>query len=638
MTVPAHLRVRSLALALLGLSLAGGAAAQSLPPGFEAVQLPGSFLSTVGIAFAPNGTAFLIRQDGRVNIHRGNSFQTTLFLDLGAEVNQDGDRGLIGIALHPGFVANGGPTSWVYLAYTVSPVPGQDMDYNENDQYSFSRLTRYKARTTAGNIVADVTSRQVLLGNQLPDGSVPDCIASLHNSHSNGSLIFGADGTLLVLTGDGAHYDVLDPGGVDDPGFDDWIHPVTGLRGPTPKEQDHGAFRSQMLNTLAGKVLRIDPETGLGLPSNPFFDGDPASHASRVWALGLRNPFRGSLIPGTGSTDPSLGDPGTVVLGDVGRSTWEEIDVCTGGENFGWPCFEGLAPLSMYQTYDPPGAEPPPCSQPFLGNLTDPIISWNHSNPASYTPAGTYQTEDGTPLPGFFGVCTGGAAAYSGGGYPDSYDGRVFFADYALGWIHTAELDAASHVVALRPFFQTPSTLTGLARHPITGDIHYISNFSGKLVKIRYLDPESIQTLGCGVNPAGSLDIVEPVLTIGSTVHFTIDNPLGTQSPGSATVLAMAALPDASHPCGTLLEGFGMAGLGAFGELLLNPLPGSLFDPLPGPVWPGTPVNMAAAVPFLYTLVGHTVYVQAAIVDPTFGGGSGAGVALTSGLEIRIGS
>lgn len=43
-------------------------------------------------------------------------------------------------------------------------------------------------------------------------------------------------------------------------------------------------------------------------------------------------------------------------------------------------------------------------------------------------------------------------------------------------------------------------------------------------------------------------------------------------------------------------------------------------------------------VPYLFTLVGQTVYAQGAIVDTTFGGGTGAGIGVTEALEIVIGS
>src|SRR5690606_22741985 len=104
-------------------------------------------------------------------------------------------------------------------------------------------------------------------------------------------------------------------------------------------EENVGALRSQLVNCLNGKVLRIDPATGDGVPGNPFYDANaPRSPKSRVWALGLRNPYRFIRRPGTGSTNPADANPGVFYIGDVGYITWEEMEVCNmAGMNFGWP-------------------------------------------------------------------------------------------------------------------------------------------------------------------------------------------------------------------------------------------------------------------------------------------------------------
>src|SRR5204862_515637 len=68
---------------------------------------------------------------------------------------------------------------------------------------------------------------------------------------------------------------------------------------------------------------------------------------------GLRNPFRFTLRPATGSADTTAGDPGTLYIGDVGWNDWEELDVAAQpGVNFGWPCYEGigLSPNYPYAT------------------------------------------------------------------------------------------------------------------------------------------------------------------------------------------------------------------------------------------------------------------------------------------------
>jgi glucose/arabinose dehydrogenase len=159
--------------------------------------------------------------------------------------------------------------------------------------------------------IGDVNSTTVVANpscfDQTSQTPVQDCIPSDSPSHSIGTVTFSPDGSaLFVGTGDGAHFNFT----------------------------DKRALRSLQLNSMAGKIFRIDPITGQGLPSNPFYDGDPNSNRSKVYNLGLRNPFRFTIHPQTGIP----------YIGDVGWNSWEEIN--TGiGKNFGWPCYEG-GPIS----------------------------------------------------------------------------------------------------------------------------------------------------------------------------------------------------------------------------------------------------------------------------------------------------
>jgi ligand-binding sensor domain-containing protein len=104
------------------------------------------------------------------------------------------------------------------------------------------------------------------------------------------------------------------------------------------------------IGTFAKGLQRVDPATGRGVPSNPFYDAaDPASARSRVWALGMRNPFRMVLRPETGSHNPADGKPGVLYVGDVGWNDWESLKVITGpARNFGWPIYEGLSSTPGY--------------------------------------------------------------------------------------------------------------------------------------------------------------------------------------------------------------------------------------------------------------------------------------------------
>ncbi|QDU69851.1 PQQ-dependent sugar dehydrogenase [Engelhardtia mirabilis] len=489
------------------------------PPSFEGVDIPGGLVYPVELTFSPVGDMFVAEKRGRVYVYVNEVLQSTPVLNIQDEVYNAASRGLLGLALHPGFVPDGGSTAWLYAAFTESPTLGADPAYNADDKYGHGVLVRYPVDTVGGNIVADKAAVQYLLGERLADGSSPDAFASIHTAHASCALIFAPDGTLFIGHGDGAHIDYNDQGGFDDPAYDDFIHPVTGLRGQLPKEQDCGAFRAQDLRSLSGKVLRIDPETGAGLPSNPFFDGDPTSNPSRIWALGLRNPYRFALVPGTGSTDPAAGDPGTLIVGDVGSFRFEELNyVDAPGLNFGWPCREGDKPAGDFVELPPVNPNPfgyLDCTSPKVGIPTDPIVAWHHLDGAQTFPAGIFLGTDGQPTTSLVGACSIGGAVYPGGSYPPEYDGLLFFGDYASDKLMTLELDAAGNPVAVRDFNNAVDLLVDIAVHPISGDIYYLDMGTtwgdGHIVHLRY---------GENLSPAAVLTVDAATGTSPHTVQF----------------------------------------------------------------------------------------------------------------------
>lgn len=106
--------------------------------------------------------------------------------------------------------------------------------------------------------------------------------------------------------------------------------------------KDVGSMRSQSFDSLGGKLLRINPADGKGICQgsgfsvlNPFCDGNPDSVKSKIYALGLRNPFSMNVMA---PPPPVTNDPGIPVIGDVGEGGYEEVNLVTSpGMNFGWP-------------------------------------------------------------------------------------------------------------------------------------------------------------------------------------------------------------------------------------------------------------------------------------------------------------
>ncbi len=147
--------------------------------------------------------------------------------------------------------------------------------------------------------------------------------------------------------------------------------------------------------------------------------------------------------------------------------------------------------------------------------------------------------------------------------------------------------------------------------------------------------PEAIAFYGCGVNPAGSFTLVAGTPRIGTTLVLGVDNPLGTQAPGSTPFVQLAVLPDPAFRCGTPIPGLGMAGGGAPGELLLN-LATLIPPPIGGAPWagPGNPAPVFLPIPYDCNLLGAVVYAQGSMVDPT---SATLPIALADAAQLTIG-
>jgi glucose/arabinose dehydrogenase len=198
---------------------------------------------------------FVVEQQGRVRVIRGNTLVAAPYLDISGRIASGGERGLLGLAFHPQYAANGR----FFVNYT--------------DRSGDTHISEFKAATPAGD-TADAGSERELLFVRQPFAN-----------HNGGGLAFGPDGFLYIGLGDG--------GSGGDP-----------------------LGNAQNLGTRLGKMLRIDVNGASPFavpPDNPFVGRSGA--LSEIWAYGLRNPWRFSFDRGTG--DLYIGDVGQSSVEEV---------------------------------------------------------------------------------------------------------------------------------------------------------------------------------------------------------------------------------------------------------------------------------------------------------------------------------
>jgi glucose/arabinose dehydrogenase len=246
------------------------------------------------------------------------------FLDISSKVDIAGERGLMGVTFDPNFATN----HFVYLYYT----------------------RKATATTPVHNRVVRVTASgdSAIAGSEVLVFRLNNQSAQIHQG---GALDFGNDGKLYLSTGDNAT-----PGNAQSPG------------------------------NLFGKVLRINKD-GTIPTNNPFY-ATASGNNRAIWALGLRNPFKFAVKPGTS----------TIFINDVGEDTWEEINQGAAGANYGWPIYEGPESDAKY---------------------IPPIFAYGH---------GSTNTT---------GCSITGGAFYNPATvqFPSGYVGDYFFADFCNGWI-----------------------------------------------------------------------------------------------------------------------------------------------------------------------------------------------------------
>jgi glucose/arabinose dehydrogenase len=229
----------------LAVLLLAAACGRSNPSDGQPPPVPASGLRLVEVASglsqplyvtAPAGDPrlFIVEQTGRIRIVSGGTLLPAPFIDLSAKLTSGGERGLLSMAFHPNYAANG----YFYVYYT--------------DLRGDTKVERYHVGANANT--ADPASAQLVL-----------TVAQPYSNHNGGLLMFGPDGYLYVGLGDG--------GSGGDP-------------------QGNG----QNPAALLGKILRLDVNGAAPYaipPNNPFVG--QTGKRPEIWITGVRNPWRFSF-------------------------------------------------------------------------------------------------------------------------------------------------------------------------------------------------------------------------------------------------------------------------------------------------------------------------------------------------------
>jgi len=471
-SVPVVLSLLIASLALLPAAPAAQAA-PTLPSGFTDTAVITGLNKPTVVQFAADGRVFVAEKSGLIKVYDSLADSSpTIFADLRTQVHNFWDRGLLGFVLHPSFPAN--PSA--YVLYTHDAAIGGTAPRWGAPGATDDPCPTPPGATDDGCVVSGRLSRLTMSGDTSTGEQVlVEDWCQQYPSHSIGSLVFGPDGALYASGGDGASFTFTDWGQDGNP-VNPCGDPPGGVGGAmTPPTAEGGALRSQDLRTTAdplgldGAIIRIDPSTGQGLADNPA-GGSPDANTRRIIAHGLRNPFRMTVRPGTGE----------LWFGDVGRGSWEEIDrlTATGApvENYGWPCYEGAGRQGNYD-----GANLGICENLYAegtGAVVAPHYTYQHGQP-------TYTGD--SCRPGSSGSSTAGVAFYSGGAYPDSYDGALFYADYSRDciWVMRAGSGGLPDPATRTAFYTDASNPVNLIAGP-GGDIYYTDFDGGAIRRIAY--------------------------------------------------------------------------------------------------------------------------------------------------------
>jgi glucose/arabinose dehydrogenase len=379
----------------------------------------------IAMEFSPtdSNTMYVAEKSGLVKVVNTTTGTSTTILDIRSQVNNTQDRGLLDIAVHPDLENN----PYLYAFYVVDPpgtsgtgnagVDGGGNRYSHVVRYTLDESTGFKTVVpNSGTVIvgkggsssADISGGGAL--DSTSDLTVPDSEKNTNGSfkqdylkvdsrsHAGGSLEFGPDGKLYISVGDGTSFNAT----------------------------DERTISVQDVNSLSGKILRVDPITGQGLSDNPFYSNGQSldSNASKVYQMGLRNPF-----------SMSFDEQGQLFVTDTGWNNYEEINSGGPGANFGWPYYEGGDGGVISKT---PGYQSLPSATAFY----EKVASGEISITAAYR-AFSHNSAD----PGYqVQAIVGSDDVIRSPLYPDALQGDYIFTDYSQGEIFAVDVNDRTKV------------------------------------------------------------------------------------------------------------------------------------------------------------------------------------------------
>jgi cytochrome c len=397
---------------------------------FSKVVLDFNLNEPTEMAVLPDGNILFAERRGTLKYYDQKKEKTEIIASIpvstkynqnrkGEPIEEEGEDGLLGLALDPSFSDN----HWIYMYYSPAGSDPKNI------------LTRY----TLNGTKLDESSRKVLI--EIPVQRDQCC-------HTGGSIAFDAKGNLYLSTGDNTS-----------PFESAGYSPIDEQSGRSPFDAQKSSANT---NDLRGKILRIHPEQDgtYTIPEGNLFPKGEDKTRPEIYVMGNRNPYRISIDQKTGylywgEVGPDAGDNDSI----RGPRGYDEVNQAQKAGFFGWPYFVGNN--YSYAKYD------------FAEKKAGP--KWNSIRPVNTSTNNTGKEELPSVAPAFIWypydksddfpmVKTGGRNAMAGPVYysenyknvntafPDYFDGKLLIYDWMRNWMFLVTMNEQGAIKDIESF------------------------------------------------------------------------------------------------------------------------------------------------------------------------------------------